>query len=71
LQIGACHYLLTETRKKAVGRAKLGVEAFAEALLGVPKILAENAGYDPQEAVIAVQVRKACFFVVVGLGSRV
>ena len=30
------------------GRAKLGVEAFAEALLGIPKILAENSGYDAQ-----------------------
>ena len=56
LQVGACQHLLTVTRKKAEGRVKLGVEAFAEALLGVPKTLAENAGYDPQEAVIAVQV---------------
>ena len=30
------------------GRAKLGVEAFAEALLGIPKILAENSGFDAQ-----------------------
>lgn len=37
-------------------RAKLGVEAFAEALLGVPKILAENSGYDPQDVLITLQV---------------
>lgn len=30
---------------QAQGRAKLGVEAFAEALLGFVKILAENSGY--------------------------
>ena len=30
------------------GRAKLGISAFAEALLGIPKILAENSGYDAQ-----------------------
>ena len=30
------------------GRAKLGITAFAEALLGIPKILAENSGYDAQ-----------------------
>jgi chaperonin GroEL (HSP60 family) len=36
------------TRKQVEGRAKLGVAAFAEALLGIPKILAENSGYDPQ-----------------------
>lgn len=29
---------------QAQGRAKLGVEAFAEALLGFVKILAENSG---------------------------
>ena len=31
---------------QAQGRAKLGVEAFAEALLGFVKILAENSGYE-------------------------
>jgi chaperonin GroEL (HSP60 family) len=30
---------------QAQGRAKLGVEAFAEALLGFVKILAENSGW--------------------------
>lgn len=29
-------------------RAKLGVEAFAEALLALPKCLAENGGFDTQ-----------------------
>lgn len=41
----------------ANSRVKLGVLAFAEALLGVPKILAENSGYDPQEVVIELMVR--------------
>ena len=36
------------------GRAKLGVQAFAEALLVIPKTLAENAGLDVQEAVLAL-----------------
>ena len=43
--------------QEAQGRAKLGVEAFAEALLGMPKTLAENSGYDAQDAIIALQVR--------------
>ena len=43
--------------QEAQGRAKLGVEAFAEALLGTPKTLAENSGYDAQDAIIALQVR--------------
>ena len=40
---------------EAVGRAKLGVAAFAEALLSVPKTLAENAGHVGVEAVFAVE----------------
>ncbi len=48
LQIAAAQHLREEVKKGVQGRAKLGVEAFAEALLGVPKILAENCGYDPQ-----------------------
>ena len=38
----------------AVGRAKLGVGAFAEALLAIPKTLAENAGHAGQDAVLAL-----------------
>ena len=34
------------------GKAKLGVQAFAEALLIIPKILAENSGYDVQDAIL-------------------
>lgn len=36
------------------GRAKLGVQAFAEALLVIPKTLAENSGLDLQESIIKV-----------------
>lgn len=28
------------------GKAKLGIQAFADALLVIPKTLAENSGYD-------------------------
>ncbi len=43
-------------RKAAVsGRAKLGVEAFARALLVIPKTLAENSGFDVQESVIKLE----------------
>lgn len=50
-----CQRLLNETRKTVPGRAKLGVQAFAEALLIIPKTLAENSGLDVQEAVLALQ----------------
>jgi len=54
-EIAAAHHLRTHSKKRAQGRAKLGVEAFAEALLGGVKVLAENAGYDAQESVIKLQ----------------
>ncbi|KAL4689229.1 hypothetical protein H8957_017289, partial [Semnopithecus entellus] len=37
------------------GRARLGVQAFADALLIIPKVLAQNAGYDPRETLVKVQ----------------
>jgi T-complex protein 1 subunit zeta len=54
-EIAAAHHLRTVTKKEAHGRAKLGVEAFAEALLGTPKTLAENSGYDAQDTIISLQ----------------
>jgi T-complex protein 1 subunit zeta len=46
---------LLETVKKTVeGRAKRGVEAFAEAMMVIPKTLAENSGYDAQDVCIAL-----------------
>jgi T-complex protein 1 subunit zeta len=43
-EIAAAAHLRTTVKKQAQGRAKLGVEAFAEALLGFVKVLAENSG---------------------------
>jgi len=49
-------YRMLSRRKTAVtGRAKLGVQAFAEALLIVPKTLAENSGFDVQDSLIKVE----------------
>ena len=56
LQIAAAQNLQDKVKKTVEGRAKLGIEAFAQALLGIPKILAENSGYDAQETVIKLQV---------------
>uniref|UniRef100_A0A7M4EM97 Chaperonin containing TCP1 subunit 6B n=1 Tax=Crocodylus porosus TaxID=8502 RepID=A0A7M4EM97_CROPO len=41
------------------GRAQLGVQAFADALLIIPKVLAQNSGYDPQETLVKVQTEHA------------
>ncbi|KAA6416598.1 MAG: TCP-1 cpn60 chaperonin family [Trebouxia sp. A1-2] len=54
-EVAAAHNLMENTRKTVEGRAKLGIEAFAQALLGIPKILAENSGYDAQETIIKLQ----------------
>lgn len=37
-------------------RAQLGVEAFADALLVIPKTLAENSGLDTQDVIVSLQV---------------
>jgi len=46
---------LMEFKKSVKGKEKLGVQAFADALLIVPKTLALNSGLDIQETLIAVQ----------------
>ena len=49
----ALHSLKTSVH----GRARLGVQAFADALLVIPKILAQNSGFDAQETIVKLQVR--------------
>ena len=49
------HKKLVEYADTVEGKAKLGVAAFGRALLVIPKILAENAGYDVQDALIMLQ----------------
>lgn len=49
-------YRMLMRRKSAVtGKAKLGVEAFAQSMLVIPKTLAENSGLDVQDAIIKVE----------------
>jgi len=54
-EIACALHLNTVLKKSVEGRAKLGVEAFAEALLIVPKTLAENSGLDVQDSIIKLQ----------------
>lgn len=42
----AAYEELMKTAGTVAGKAKLGVRAFAEALLVIPKTLAENSGFD-------------------------
>eukprot|EP00003_Mantamonas_plastica_P011026 TRINITY_DN205_c0_g1_i2.p1 TRINITY_DN205_c0_g1~~TRINITY_DN205_c0_g1_i2.p1 ORF type:complete len:498 (-),score=164.84 TRINITY_DN205_c0_g1_i2:16-1509(-) len=46
---------LYKFKDEVKGRTKLGVQAFADALLVIPKTLAENSGFDTLASVLAVQ----------------
>ena len=43
---------LNEYKEMVSGKAKIGIGAFAEAVLIIPKVLAENSGYDIQDTVM-------------------
>ncbi|KAK1287393.1 hypothetical protein QJS10_CPB19g01690 [Acorus calamus] len=53
-EVAARQHLINNVKKTVQGRAQLGVEAFADALLVVPKTLAENSGLDTQDVIIAL-----------------
>ncbi|CAL5367375.1 unnamed protein product [Camellia sinensis] len=53
-EVAARQYLINEVKKTVKGRAQLGVEAFADALLVIPKTLAENSGLDTQDVIISL-----------------
>lgn len=50
-----CHSALMKYKETVTGRAKLGVQAYADGLLVIPKTLAENSGYDAQDSMIKLQ----------------
>ncbi|EEH17045.1 T-complex protein 1 subunit zeta [Paracoccidioides brasiliensis Pb03] len=55
-QVACASHLSSETFKKTVkGKAKYGVDAFANALLIIPKTLAANSGHDIQDSLAALQ----------------
>jgi T-complex protein 1 subunit zeta len=49
------------------GKARLGVQAFADALLVIPKLLCENSGFDVQDSIIKIQNEHAKTGALVGL----
>lgn len=48
----AVHLALRKGIDVLKGRARLGLQAYADGLLVIPKTLAQNAGYDPQEVMV-------------------
>jgi T-complex protein 1 subunit zeta len=55
-EVACAGHLAGPVKKAARGRVKMGVQAFADALLIIPKTLAQNGGYDVQDVVVALQV---------------
>jgi T-complex protein 1 subunit zeta len=51
----ACSRSVRRFKSTVTGKAKLGVEAFAEAMLVIPKTLCENSGFDVMDTIIALQ----------------
>jgi T-complex protein 1 subunit zeta len=56
-EVACAEHLTGRASADAKGRQKLGVKAFAEALLVIPKTLAANGGFDVQDAIVGLQVR--------------
>merc|ERR1711957_82228 len=52
-EIAAYHHLM-KFKQTVKGRAKLGVQAFADALLIIPKTLANNSGLDQQTCILTL-----------------
>jgi len=53
-EIAAHERLMNFAKKDVSGKVKLGVHAFAEALLIVPRTLAQNSGFDASDTLIKV-----------------
>ncbi|XP_065176480.1 T-complex protein 1 subunit zeta-like [Sycon ciliatum] len=51
----AAHAELMDYMKSVKGRQRLGVKAYADSLLIIPKVLAQNSGYDQQEIMVKLQ----------------
>merc|ERR1711990_485510 len=45
----ACHAVLKKHLETVKGKARLGIQAYADGLMIIPKVLATNAGYDSQD----------------------
>lgn len=52
----ALHAYLTKFKDTVKGKAKLGVQAYADAMLIIPKVLAQNGGFDAQDVLVSLQV---------------
>jgi len=56
-EVAAAAHLRSWAEENVSGKAKLGVFAFADALLVIPKTLAANSGFDVPDSLIKLQER--------------
>lgn len=49
------HNKLKEFAKDVKGKTRLAIQAYADALLVIPKVLAVNSGYDAQDTIVRLQ----------------
>jgi T-complex protein 1 subunit zeta len=70
-ELAASMHLQETIVPRTRGKIKLGVQAFAEALLIIPKTLAANSGFDVQESILQLQdERKSSGMMAVGFNCR-
>jgi T-complex protein 1 subunit zeta len=53
-EVASSSHLISWMKTNVSGKAKLGVQAFADALLVIPRTLAENSGLDQQDTLLKV-----------------
>ena len=41
-----------------IAKSRVLFQAFADAFLVIPKVLAQNSGYDPQDVIVKLQVKQ-------------
>ncbi len=66
-EIAVYQHLIHEVLPETKGKTKLGIQAFADALLIIPKTLAENSGLDVQTTLLELQEQRAATKMMVGL----
>mmetsp|Transcript_22664 Transcript_22664/g.31978 ORF Transcript_22664/g.31978 Transcript_22664/m.31978 type:complete len:563 (-) Transcript_22664:108-1796(-) len=69
-ELAAAMHLREKVVKETKGRAKLGVQAYAEALLVIPKTLAENSGFDVQDCILQLNEERESSKLAVGLDCQ-
>jgi len=50
----ACNLAINKGLEKIKGKSRLGMQAYGEGMLVIPKVLAQNAGYDPQDVMVTL-----------------